>query len=206
MNDNTDSGKKQIPKEGKYWWLKLKDNFFDQESILLLETEPNGAKYIVLYLKLLLMALSKPTLGLLRYNENIPYTDKTLATITRTDIDVVRSGVKAFEKLGLLEMLDDGTFFLSEVKRIVGSETTGASRQRKYAEKKALSDNRHSCGKASLNDEELEQEKELEKEKEKEVKPVAKATLKKQTKKEYQEGLNRLINNLADKHAVQNRP
>ena len=120
----------------KYVWLKLSLDFFDREEIRLIESMPNGEKYILFYMKLLLKSAN--TEGRLMFREIIPYTEEMLASITNVDIDVVRSAVKMFLNLGLMETLDDGALFMYEVQNMIGCETEYARKKREYREKKKL--------------------------------------------------------------------
>ena len=118
----------------KYYWLKLNIDFFDREEIKLIENSPNGKDYIIFYMKLLLKSTN--TDGRLMFKDVIPYTDEMLATITNTNIDVVRSAVKMFIQLGMMDKLDDGALFMIETQNMIGSETEYAKKQREYREKK----------------------------------------------------------------------
>ena len=121
-------------KEKKYYWLKLNLDFFDREEVKLIENMPNGKEYIIFYMKLLLKSANSE--GRLMFREVIPYTDEMLASITNTNIDVVRSAVKLFLSLGMMKKLDDGALFLHEVQNMIGSETVAAKKKRAYREKK----------------------------------------------------------------------
>lgn len=115
-------------KDKKYYWLKLKRDFFKRHDIQIIEDMPNGKDYILFYLKLLCESVDHD--GNLRFNEEIPYNEQMLATITRTNVDIVRSAVKVFEQLQMIEILDDGTYFMREVQKMLGSETYWAERKR----------------------------------------------------------------------------
>ena len=117
----------------KYYWLKLNIDFFDREEIKLIEGMPNGKDYIIFYMKLLLKSTN--TDGRLMFKDIIPYTDEMLATITGTNIDVVRSAVKIFIQLGLMDKLDDGALFMLETQNMIGCETEYAKKKREYREK-----------------------------------------------------------------------
>lgn len=117
----------------KYYWLKLNIDFFDREEIKLIEGMPNGKDYIIFYMKLLLKSTN--TNGRLMFKDIIPYTDEMLATITNTNIDVIRSAVKMFIQLGLMDKLDDGALFMLETQNMIGSETEYAKKKREYREK-----------------------------------------------------------------------
>ena len=65
----------------KYYYLKLKENYFDDDSIVLLESMQDGVLYSNILLKLYLKSLKHG--GRLQLDENIPYTAQMIATITR---------------------------------------------------------------------------------------------------------------------------
>jgi len=117
----------------KYYWLKLHKDFFKRHDIRIIEDMPNGKDYVLFYLKLLVESIGHE--GELRFNETIPYDENMLATITNTNIDVVRSAVKIFRELKLMEMYEDGTIFMGEVQKMIGSQTEWAEKKRIYREK-----------------------------------------------------------------------
>lgn len=114
----------------KYYWLKLKRDFFKRHDIRIIESMPNGKDYILFYLKLLCESIDHD--GNLRFSEQIPYNEDMLATITNTNVDIVRVAIKIFSELGMMEILDDGTYFMNEVNRMIGSETAWAEKKRIY--------------------------------------------------------------------------
>jgi predicted phage replisome organizer len=128
----------------KYYWLKLKRDFFKRHDTKIIESMENGEKYLLFYLKLLVESLDHS--GNLRFSDTVPYNEKMLSAITGTDIDIVRSAVKVFNELGMLEKLDDGTLFMSQVLTMTGNETEWAGKKRLYREgqnedkKRTLSD------------------------------------------------------------------
>lgn len=114
----------------KYYYLKLKENFFDSAEIKILESMQNGYKYSNLLLKLYLKALKFN--GKLRLNEFIPYNHKMLAAVTGIDIDTVKVAFDLFEQLKLIEIMDDGTIYLLEIQNFIGKSSTEADRIREY--------------------------------------------------------------------------
>ena len=120
--------------EGRYYWLKLKRDFFKRHDIVIIESMPNGKDYILFYLKLLCESVDNS--GRLRFSDKVPYNEDMLATITRTNVDIVRSAINLFSELGMMEILDDGTFYMSEVERLIGSESSSANaiRQKRFRE------------------------------------------------------------------------
>ena len=123
-------------KDKKYYWLKLKNDFFKRHDIKIIEDMDNGKDYILFYLKLLVESVAHE--GELRFSETIPYNDKMLSTITNTNIDIVRQAIKIFTELGLMELFDDGTIYLQETQKMLGHETYWADKQRKYREAKDI--------------------------------------------------------------------
>ena len=97
----------------KYYYLKLKEDFFDSPEIKVLESMPNGYKYSNLLLKLYLKALKFD--GALRLNEYIPYNVEMISAVVGMDIDTVRVAFDLFEKLKLVEILNDGTIYMPEI-------------------------------------------------------------------------------------------
>lgn len=121
-------------KDKKYYWLKLKRDFFKRHDIQIIEDMPNGKDYILFYLKLLCESVDHD--GNLRFNEEIPYNEEMLSTITRTNIDTIRSAIKVFKQLKMIEILSDGTIYMREVNKMLGSETYWAERKRIQKERK----------------------------------------------------------------------
>lgn len=117
----------------RYYWLKLQRDFFKRHDIRIIEGMANGKDYILFYLKLLCESIDHE--GNLRFSDQIPYKEDMLATITDTNIDIVRSAIKVFTQLNMMEILDDGTIFMSEVVKMIGSETEWAKKKREYREK-----------------------------------------------------------------------
>lgn len=120
----------------RYYWLKLKRDFFKRHDIRIVEEMPNGKDYILFYLKMLVESVDHE--GCLRFSDTIPYNEDMLATITNTNADTVRMAMKIFTELGMIEVIDDGTIYMSEVQRMIGSasDTDGARRQARFREKK----------------------------------------------------------------------
>lgn len=148
----------------KYYYLKLKENYFDDDSIVLLESMQDGVLYSNILLKLYLKSLKHG--GRLQLDEDIPYTAQMIATITRQQIGTVERALQIFLKLGLVEVLDSGTFYMSNIELLIGQSSTEAERKRAARlQNKALSALRTSGGHLSdirPPEIELELEKEIE--------------------------------------------
>lgn len=120
----------------KYYWLKLKEGFFEEDTIAWLEEQENGVYYSNFYLKLCLKSLK--TDGILIRNVGeilIPYDIKKLAEITRVKIDTAIVAMELFKKIGLVQILDNGEIYLTQLELMVGNETSKAEIMRKKRER-----------------------------------------------------------------------
>ena len=113
---------------GKFYWLKLKRDFFKRHDIRIIEEMPNGKDYILFYLKLLLESVDHE--GALRFSDTVPYNEQMLSVVTNTNIDIVRSAMKLFLELNMMSVLDDQTIYMNEVEKLIGSETRWAEKKR----------------------------------------------------------------------------
>lgn len=119
----------------RYYWLKLKEDFFNDEAIDWLEEQRNGKEYVLFYLKLCLKSL-KDEGTLIRTVGNIlvPYDADKLGEITKTNKDTVIVALELLKKIGLVEIQENGVLYLTKLKDMVGSETSAAERKRRYRE------------------------------------------------------------------------
>lgn len=116
--------------EKKRYWLKLDKDFLKSPQIKVIKNMPNGKDYIIFYLSLLLESIE--TIGHLRFSNLVPYNEKMLSSVTDTNVDVVRTAMKLFLELGLVEILDDGTIYMTQVAQMTGKESESAERVRQY--------------------------------------------------------------------------
>ena len=153
----------------KYYYLKLKESYFDDDAIVLLESMQDGVIYSNILLKLYLKSLKNG--GKLQLDENIPYTAQMIATITRQQVGTVERALKIFMKLGLVEPLPSGALYMSNIELLIGQSSTEGERKRrarmKISEQKRLS-GQVSEAKADICPPEIEIKKEIDIEIEKE--------------------------------------
>ena len=117
----------------KYYYMRLKDNFFDDETMVILESMPDGYLYSNILLKLYLKSVKSD--GKLMFNDYIPYNPQMIATITRHSVGVVEKALKIFKDMGLIEILDDGTIYMLNIQSYIGKSSTEADRIRNYRNK-----------------------------------------------------------------------
>lgn len=117
----------------KYYYLKLKDSFFDSEEMKILESQKNGTQYQNLYLKLCLLSLKSE--GKLMFKDCLPYDLNMISTVLRVDIDTVKTGCELFQKLGLIDIMDSGLIFMSDIQSLIGAGSSEGDRKKLYREK-----------------------------------------------------------------------
>ncbi len=123
----------------KYYWMKLREDFFDDDAIEWLEEQPKGKEYALFYLKLCLKSLK--TNGLLIRTVGtilVPYDTKKLADITKTDYDTAIVAMELLKNIGLVEILETGEICLPRMEEMIGSETDKAVLMRKLRAQKNL--------------------------------------------------------------------
>lgn len=114
----------------KYYYMRLKENFFDTNEMKILESLQDGYKYSNILLKLYLMSL--PGDGKLMINDRIPYNTQMIATITRHSVGDVEKALRIFRDLGLIEVLESGAIYMLDIQNYIGKSSTEADRQRSY--------------------------------------------------------------------------
>ena len=117
----------------KYYYLKLKDNFFESDQMIVLESMQDGYKYSNILMKLYLRSLKND--GKLMLNETIPFNATMLANVTRHSVGDIEIAVKIFKDLGLIDVLDNGAIYLLEIQTYIGKSSSEADRKRIYREK-----------------------------------------------------------------------
>ena len=155
----------------KYYYLKLKENYFDEDAIVLLESMQDGILYSNILLKLYLKSLKNG--GKLQLDENIPYTAQMIATITRQQVGTVERALQIFLKLGLVEPLQNGALYMSNIELLIGQSSTEGERKRRARLELQKALPKHGADKcppyqADICPPEIELEKEIEIEKERE--------------------------------------
>ncbi len=114
----------------KYYYLKLKEDFFGSDELMILQSMPDGYIYSDILLKLYLKSLRSE--GRLMYKGIIPYSPSVLATLTNHRVGTVEKALKIFQELGLIEILDNGAIYMSDIQNFIGESSTEADRKRAY--------------------------------------------------------------------------
>jgi predicted phage replisome organizer len=117
----------------KYYYIKLKDNYFEQDNIKVLESMPNGHIYSLILIKLYLKASKYG--GQLKMTPTIPYDPEsvqTLASVINHDVSHVKEALKIAVDLDLIRIIDGREIWLTEIQNLIGSSSTEADRIREY--------------------------------------------------------------------------
>lgn len=160
----------------KYYYLRLKENFFDSDELKILESMKDGYLYSNILLKLYLRSLKND--GKLVVNERIPYNAEMLASVTGHQIGTIKQALSMFKELGLIEVLENGAIYMLDIQNFIGKGSTEADRQRLYdrriseerkQNKLTQSRNLEEICKKSTPEIEIELEKDIELYKEKDI-------------------------------------
>ena len=162
-------------KAKRYYWLKLKDDFFRQKEIKKLRRLAGGDTYTIIYLKMLLLAIKNDNK---LYFEGVEddFADE-LALELDEDEGNVSMTLAFLKKQNLIEEISEEEFFLPQGKELTGSESESAARVRKHRKLKENENKSLQCNKKLLQgngdvtdcNKNVTTEKEKEKEKEKEI-------------------------------------
>ena len=173
----------------KYFWLKLKDDFFNQKEIKMLRKLAGGDTFTIIYLKILLLSLKND--GRVYYDGIAKNMIEEIALEIDEQIDNVTITFNYLQSKGLLVFNADDEVELSNVHQMIGSESASASRVRKHRMNKALQSNGEVTKMKHLSNTEIEKEIEIELDidKEKEIesknKPASKKPLARHKYGEY---------------------
>ena len=120
----------------RYFWLKLKEDFFDDKQTRYLRSLPDGDKVVITYLKMQLKSLK--TEGTIRYDRILPSSEEELALLLDEDINIVKFTVKALEQINAIEILEDDSIYMLAMQELIGKEGESTERVRRFRENKKL--------------------------------------------------------------------
>lgn len=186
----------------KYYWLRLKENFFTQPKMKKLRKIAGGDTYTIIYLKMQLLSLQNE--GLLYFEEIEDDFIEEIALTIDEEVENVRLTILFLMKHGLLEEVSKDEYLLPEALSNIGSETDSAERVRRYRnrinEQKAL----HCNGDVTICNTEIEKEKDLDIKKEEDDSQGESPAPSKNQFKEYANGNNDLYKSLKDFEKMRN--
>lgn len=160
----------------KYYWLKLKNDFFNKRELKKLRKIAGGEVYTIIYIRLLLISLENQGNIMYEATENDIY--EQLALELDEAIEDIQVTINFLIKNSMAEINKDSDLVLFEAKEMIGCESESAKRVRKHRQKQlkmGISDDKAlPCNEDVTNgntdiDIELEKDKDLDKEKDKEI-------------------------------------
>lgn len=157
--------KKSKPK--RYYWLKLRKEFFKQKTIKKMRQIPGGEIYALIFLEML--TISSETEGIIVFDRVESTPEEELALVLDEDVNAVKMTVNMLRMLHLLEDCNNGDFFLPDAIKMTGSESESAERVRRSRAKhknnegnllnSASADNAHYLEPGTGNNQKVEAEK-----------------------------------------------
>ena len=129
-----------MEKTKRYYWIKLKTDFFNLAEIDFLLSQKDGCQYIVLYQMLCLQTANNNGELASRVGEMIiPYDPDKIARDTKYfSKDTVIVAMELFKKLNLIYTDDGVCLKIAGFENMVGSETSWAKQKREQREKQKL--------------------------------------------------------------------
>lgn len=120
----------------RYYWLQLKENFFNSKEMKLMRKLPGGEEITIIYLKIMLTSLENE--GVIFYEGLAEDLAEELALEIGEDVESIRMALMFMEKKRLITTNDNYSYKLEQVPELVGSETASARRVRKHRENKKV--------------------------------------------------------------------
>nr|DAR49828.1 MAG TPA: DnaD like replication protein [Caudoviricetes sp.] len=118
-----------------YYYMRLKEHFFDDDELVIIENMENGYLYSNILLKLYLKSLKRD--GELMLADDIPYTTEILAKVIHHNVADVEEALDIFERLGLIERIKStGAIFMIHIQNYIGKSSTEADRQRDFRKRR----------------------------------------------------------------------
>lgn len=120
--------------EKRFFWLKLRESFFNDTYIKAMRTLPNGDSLVITYLEMALYSLK--TNGVIEYGELMPSLCEEIAIAINEPVSRVKKTIEVLIKSRAAE-LNGNSLYLIEMMKLMGSESTSAERMRKLRSKKS---------------------------------------------------------------------
>ena len=119
-------------KSKKFYWIKLYKDFMDGEIVDFLMTQKNGASYVLLYQKIIMLTINTDGELKTEIGETvIPFTANRIHRACKWfNLGTVKKAIVLFKQLGLLDEQSDGVLRVSNFERLVGSESYWAEKKR----------------------------------------------------------------------------
>ena len=127
---------KKRGKQKRYFWLKLKEDWFSGTTEKYLKSLPAGDSLLITYLKIQLISLK--TEGFLKYERLLPSAEEEIAMLIDEPVNNVRLLINVLLKTGAIERLDDNSIYLLSLQNLIGSEGSSTDRVRRFRERQKM--------------------------------------------------------------------
>ena len=130
----------------RYYWYKMKTDFFEEMIIKFLKKQKKGDTMILLFQKIMLCSLKND--GYIYYKRMFPTFAEELALAIGAKPDIIRDLLDILIKFEAIEKVDENTYYIKMIENCVGSETDSARikrQQRSTAESGQCPDNVRNC-------------------------------------------------------------
>lgn len=123
--------------EKKYYWLKLKEAYFDNPKIKMLRKIAGGDTFTIIYLKMQLLSIRDE--GILKYEGIDTDFANEIALKIDEDVENVKVVLSYLEKQSLIDFNDNqNEMILYEASQCIGSECESAERVRAFRERQKM--------------------------------------------------------------------
>lgn len=119
--------------EKRYYWLKLKEDYFSSPKIKKLRKIAGGDTYTIIYLKMQLLSVKNQ--GIIQFENIEPTFVEELSLMLDEDVDNVAITLEYLKTQGLIEENNNEYLFV-EATNNIGTESASAERVRRFRERK----------------------------------------------------------------------
>ena len=120
--------------EKRFYWLKLKEDYFNSPKIKKLRRIAGGDTFTIIYLKMQLLSIRNQ--GIIQFEGIEPTFEEELALKLDEDLENVKLTLAFLQAQGLYELNDNNEYLLIEANNNIGSEGQSAERKRRFDERK----------------------------------------------------------------------
>ena len=120
--------------EKRFFWLKLRETFFNETYIKAMRTFKNGDSLVLTYLEMALYSLKSN--GVIERGELTPSLADEISIAINEPVPRVKKAIELLTKARVAE-IDGDRLYLTEMMKLMGTESTSAERMRRLRSKKS---------------------------------------------------------------------
>ena len=123
----------------KYFWLKLKEDFFTSKEIKKLRKVSGGDTFVIIYLKMQLLSIKQE--GYLKFDGVEDSFAEEIALTLDENEENVKMTLAFLFNYNLIEKISEEDYYMTRVSETIGKESDSAERVRRHREKAKLIEN-----------------------------------------------------------------